>query len=136
MNRNNILLLLGTVAIFAGLVGVYFYQQKTPDASAYTTDLKISAEELYAAYESDEAAANERFLGKTIEVSGTVKEVARNAENGTTTVHLETDGLLGTVSCELATNVEETLEPGDSVNIKGICSGMLMDVVLNRCVIR
>lgn len=135
MNRRKILLFIGIAALCAALTGFYFYQQKTPDASSYTTDLKISAEELFAAYESDESAANDRFLGKTIEVSGVVQEVARNLENGTTTVLLKTDGLLGAVSCELAASVDEALNSGDPVKLKGICSGMLMDVVLNRCVI-
>ncbi|PHI18814.1 hypothetical protein CEQ90_15800 [Lewinellaceae bacterium SD302] len=135
MNKKNILIAILLLAAVGGGVAYYLYQQKTPDAASYRTDHRLKATELFAAYEANEEKANEKFLGKTLEVNGTVREVATNAETGTLTVHLEAGGLLGGVSCEMAPGSRAEIVPGQAYTLKGICSGMLMDVVLNRCVV-
>ena len=43
---------------------------------------------------------------------------------------------MGGVSCEMQdTSGTENIKAGDSVTIKGVCTGVLMDVVLVRCVL-
>ena len=41
------------------------------------------------------------------------------------------------VMCSFDKNVikKDAVKPGDSVNIKGICNGYLMDVIMNKCVL-
>lgn len=117
-------------------IGYHLYQKPTPDASSYSTDYAVTATDLFAAYEDDEVAANDRYLGKTLQCTGEIREVVTNENGGTTTISLEAGGLLGGISCELvAGQSAEGLKPGQKITIKGICSGLLMDVVLNRCVI-
>jgi hypothetical protein len=131
--KNLVLLVLILAALGAGY-GYYLYQKPVPTAAALATDFSLAATELYAAYETDEAAANERYLGKTLELTGTVAAVTTD-EAGQVTVQLDAGGLLGGVSCELAPGQTTELQVGEEVRLKGICSGMLMDVVLNRCVV-
>lgn len=130
-----ILLALLVLAVAGGGVGYYLYEKPVADAGASATELTVGATELFAAYEADEAAANDRFLSKNLAVSGEVADVS-TTESGVTTVSLVAGGLLGGVACELAPGQSaEGLSPGQQTTIKGFCSGLLMDVVLSRCVI-
>ena len=136
MKRKQLLLGLLALLIVGASVGYYFFQKKTPDASAYRTDAKLSAMELFTAFELNENTANQQFLGKTLEVQGEIKSIDNKADSPTATVYLDGGGLLGGIACEMAKDkLSDDLAPGQSILIKGICSGLLMDVVLNRCVI-
>ena len=130
-----LLLALVVLAIGAAGVGYYLYEKPTADAGASAADLELPATELYAAFEADEAAANEKYLSRNLAVTGEVAQVS-TTDAGVTTVSLEAGGMLGGVSCELAPDQDASaLRPGQTTTIKGFCSGLLMDVVLNRCVI-
>lgn len=136
MKRKNIFYGILVLFLVGASIGYYLFQKKTPDASAYRTDEVVTATDLFAAYETDEPSANNKYLGKTLEVSGEIKSVENNTETPTATIYLEAGGLLGGVACELAKDqLPTTLSSGQTIAIKGICSGLLMDVVLNRCVI-
>ena len=100
------------------------------------TDYALSANELFTAFETDEAAANEKYLDKVVGVEGTVKSVSKD-EDGTISVTLSTAGDMFGVICQLdnlSTPKRTEFEVGEKVAFKGICTGMLMDVVLVRCV--
>ena len=80
-----------------------------------------------AAFRENEAAANARYLGKVIEVSGKVREVQR--ANRAITIQL--DG----VSCSFLPAAKPKLpSTGEMIHIKGKCAGSLMDVSLVDCV--
>ena len=134
MKLKNIVLIVAILAALGGGYGYYLYQKPVPTAGDLKTDVSLAATELYSAYETDEAAANDRYLGKTLEVTGTVAGVTTD-ENGQVTVQLEAGGLMGGVSCELAPGQTADVAEGQEIRLKGVCAGMLMDVVLNRCVI-
>jgi predicted aconitase len=88
---------------------------------------------LVQAFESDENAANSMYLDKIVTVTGTVESVT--TDTTAVTVYLkESDGLAGVI-CSFdrkATGIS-ALHNGMQVSIKGICTGYLMDVVMNRC---
>lgn len=136
MKRKHILFGLLSLLILGVAIGYYLFQKKTPNAAAYQTDAVVAAEELYATYETDETTANDLYLGKTLEVSGVIKSIENQSDAPTATIYLDAGGLLGGVACEIAKNeMSGDLATGQNIAIKGICSGLLMDVVLNRCVI-
>ena len=59
-------------------------------------------------------------------------------DNGATTIQLETGDEMGTVICELdklSKQEKTSFAKGETVCFKGLCSGYLTDVVLNRCVL-
>jgi len=69
-------------------------------------------------------------------VKGTISDIQSDSP-GTTTVNLET-GELFKISCQMAPGEEIASEAAaihKTVELKGICSGMLMDVVLVNCVV-
>src|SRR5690606_11904509 len=99
-------------------------------------DFVVAAPAFFSEFELDETAANLKYLDKVIEISGSVRSFSKD-EEGIVSITLGTDNELSGVICQLdqlTTHKRTTFESGEAVKFKGICTGMLMDVVLVRCV--
>lgn len=121
-------------------IGIYAYKEfnrKSPDlvnteAVDYTT-----ASLLFDAYSNNEDAANKKYLGKVLQVSGTIVEVT-NQRDTAFTILLGSSTQSSRVSCTIDKNhiaAAKKYSIGNVVKVKGICTGYLMDVELNRCLI-
>ena len=125
------------IVLVAVIVGVYFYTLGQKDLTNARPDYTLPARELYADFEADENAASAKYLDKVVEVSGTVSHVEMNSDSAMN-VMLMDDADMGGVLCTF-NNVKKRssidVSSGDNVIIRGICSGMLMDVQLNNCVL-
>ncbi len=113
-------------------VGIFAYMQYSKPAAVEVeggAELQVRATELFAAYEADESAANERFLGKNVAVTGVVSEIAE------ATIHLDTGDPMVVVLCGFATGTDLSgLQPGDQVLIQGACDGFSgFDVQFSKC---
>jgi hypothetical protein len=138
-----IILILLLIVILAG--GWYAYRAYTGKVKSLTevkTEVSITAQELITAFEKDSAAANKQYLGKVIEVTGNVKSVEQ--EEGSATVSLGESGTMSSVRCSIDTaHIQQaaSLQEGNTVTIKGSCTGFMAeellgsDVILNRCVL-
>ncbi|KAA3624091.1 MAG: hypothetical protein DWQ02_23520 [Bacteroidetes bacterium] len=118
-----------------GAIGFYLFNKPHKNMNKAKADIKIEAPELFSAFESDELAANEKYLDKVVEVTGVVSEVKQ--EDGIISVVLETEDLMFGVICQLdeySESRKSDFKIGESVTLKGLCTGSLMDVVLVRCV--
>ncbi len=127
-------LLLGLVA---GGIGFYLYFKPVKSFENASPDLSLDAAALVKDFQTDENKANSRYLNKLLEVSGTVSDISED-EKGLTNINLGVDGEMAMVSCSMDTTVRRdftSIKSGQSVRLKGLCSGMLMDVVLVKCVI-
>lgn len=122
------LVLLGLIA--AG-TGYYFFQKKVTPLDEVKADFKLTADELYNAFETDETAANQKFVDKVIEVTGTVDRFTQQ-ETGVNIVLSAENAIAGGVNCSFSIPPTE-VEPGTLLTIKGRCQGLLLDVVLNNC---
>jgi hypothetical protein len=123
------------IAIIGALAGYYVYNKPVSGLEDATPAFTMKADELFTAFESDETGANKKYIGKIIQVSGTVQSV-NHEQDGNTSVTLQTAGGMFGVICRmdsLNTNIQG-IANGQSVSMKGECTGMLMDVVLVRCV--
>lgn len=117
-------------------VGYFIYNKPHQDIGKASSDFKLTATELFASFESNEDMANQKYLDKIIEVSGTVREV-KSGDDGAASVILETDDMMFGVSCQLdpLTKHKRTdFKTGEKISLKGKCTGVLMDVVMVRCV--
>jgi hypothetical protein len=104
------------------------------DMNIQAADVEITSAALFTAYESDEQGADKQYLGKILAVSGIVEQVQAGETN--TIILSSGSGLFG-VRCELDPHNETAIpdyKPGDSITLKGTCSGYLGDVVLSRAV--
>jgi hypothetical protein len=121
------------------LAGTYLYLRFMPEKSVAKQEagFKVNASVLASEYELNAEASDRKYIGQVIEVSGTIAEISTDQNNSI--VFILRKG-------EAATGVLCTLEPGmakkatkykagSNVTIKGTCTGMLFDVVLNKCVI-
>jgi hypothetical protein len=132
MKKRTILLLALVAAAAAGIYGWSEYNRKPAGTGDAKADLVITADSLLLGFTSDENAANARFNEKVVEVSGKVRSVVE--EGGKVNVTLETSDALAGVVCEFApADAPGATEPGETLRIKGICTGYLIDVVLVRC---
>ncbi len=98
--------------------------------------IKISAEDLSKAYESNENSANDRYKGETLIVTGMVG--VTNIPEGATPPPSFHFGDAPLVVC-FAEEKEEVskLKMGQTVTVKGKCMGrVLLFVTLTNCVIQ
>lgn len=127
-----IILLLIVAAVGYGLYQYFRTNAKTADLTA---DVSISAVDLYNAYSDNEMHSDSLYRMQVIQVTGKVAEIKKR--------HQWNYYFIGwwkrNVRCELQfAKTDETVqkvEKDSNITIKGICTGMLMDVVLTRCVI-
>ena len=133
--RKKLFLLVGIMIIVACIYLIYQYNRKPADIKNEEAVLQITAKDLIAAFDNDEVIANEKYTGKVITVSGTVAQVQTETADQIT-VFLASNDPLSSVTCSFykdeVTQVKD-LQPGQKVSIKGVCTGKLMDVVLNKC---
>jgi hypothetical protein len=130
------LVAIAVIIAIAVIYGYKEYNRKPENLSNIKPQVIVSADSIIAAYETDEAKANAQFLGKTILVNGIVSEM-NNQQDTLLNVIIGNDGLHN-VSCLLDKEQLENFKKysvGKPVSIKGICTGFLADVELNRCVI-
>jgi len=116
--------------MLAGGVGYYMYNKPKAAMESMQSYSVLQAADLVQKFETDESAAEEEFLDKTIEVSGIVKE---KNESG---IILEGSDEITGVLCEFENPSDlASVEIKQKIVVKGICTGKLLDVVLSRCIV-
>jgi hypothetical protein len=125
-------------AVLLGAAGGYImYNQPHQDLADADVAYQLTATELFTQYEADEPAANARYLDQLIELTGTVAE-KKPLEEGGGVLLLEAEGAMFGVNCAFQPSESASLagiKPGQTVRLRGLCSGMLMDVSLSRCIL-
>lgn len=115
--------------------GLITYHKPHKSIANVKPDYVTNAGLLFDEFTSQEQWANEKYLDKVIMVQGEIKDITNVADNRIN-ITLETGDDIFGVSCTFEKSIEglQAFNPGDKVNIKGVCAGMLMDVVLINCV--
>jgi len=130
-------MIIGLLFIVSGIsVGLYLYNKKHRDLSKAKPDFILTAHELLSAFENDEASASVKFINKVIEVSGLVSSVEFGSADSTLSITLTGKGNISGVICTFngITNQSQVrVKVNQEVFVRGECSGMLMDVLLNNC---
>lgn len=133
--KKYLLLLLLLVIVGLG-VGYFLYNKPHKNIAKTPADFELEAPALFQEFETDETAANAKYLDKVVEVKGRVKETSVN-EEGVVSVTLDAGADLFGVICQLDNLSEHKrleFSEGETLTFRGVCTGMLMDVVLVRCV--
>jgi hypothetical protein len=121
-------LLLVTI-ITGSVVGYKLYNKPHRDVAKIEA-VAVTGTKLITDYETNEMHADSVYLDKVLEVSGTITEITKN-QKGESIIVLEGSGT-GTVRCTMEGSVQHEMKTGDSVIIKGICTGYLTDVIMVR----
>jgi hypothetical protein len=135
MNRKVILSVVFAVILIAVLLGVRMYFKPHASVKNEEAAFRLSAAELIEAFTEDEMAANARYGGKILLVDGTLTDVSRN--DNSVILHMGDSNLMAGISCYLRKDATEhaDLKTGSPVRVKGFCNGMLIDVVLDNCIV-
>lgn len=120
--------------LIAGGIGIGVYLWNKPAPKAENQDaVKIEAQTLFNAYTQNEKHADSLYLGKWLEVRGNVQSVETN-QDGQKVLILETGDLMQAVMCAMR-DKDVTSEKGKTVVVKGICNGLVNDVVVKDCIL-
>ena len=129
---------LASVTILAILCGFAYneYNRRLPDTHHLKPVFELQASDFTKAFETNESKANAQYLDRPISVHGVINALQKT--DTSTVVFLNEGNSSASVMCLFnEENDKEVtkLKRGDSVTIKGICTGYLMDVVMVRCVL-
>lgn len=125
--------MISSVILLSSAIAVFMYYKPHRSVRKEDAAHKLSVEELVQAFAEDEEQANAQYAGKVLEVYGNLKEMILN---DSTLILLMGDStqMIG-VSCYLQKDQKAkytTLKRGQPVSVKGICNGMLLDVVVDK----
>ena len=114
----------------AGMVW-YIFNEKFSDTSKTKADLTVNALDLIHEFEKNDSLANKKYAEKMVVVNGTISEV----ERADTTVNIKMiapgSGSYIIFAFQQQHHEEaKTLNKGDSVSIKGSCSGGVFSQIL------
>jgi len=132
--------LLITVTVIAVLVlGSYLYLRFMPEKSVskQETDFRVMATILADEYNLNPEASDRKYIDRVVEVTGILAEITTDQNNSTVFILRENSTTTG-VLCTLdnsATKKARKYKIGSKVTLKGTCTGMLFEVILNKCVI-
>lgn len=129
------------VVLVLAVVGAAFawkaYDRGPDTGASMPVKETVTAEALLAAFNANEQAATAKYVGiadQVTQVSGTIRAIEPTGD-GKMNVTLETGDALAGVVCEFGkADSPTTWKAGDEVAVKGICTGLLLDVILVRCV--
>ena len=127
------------VILFAIATSFYYYTfvySKTHHRNAQAeASVVITADSLSAAYQADEQKANVNFLNKAVEVTGKILSIDKDQANHTTLLMGKADAF-SNVSITLSSTQPITQKVGETITVKGVCTGSLSDVIINEGVIK
>jgi hypothetical protein len=123
------------IAVLGISAGFFLYQKPAEKTVSGKAEFETTAMQLFNEFDTDEALANKKYLNRIIAVRGTISEITA-VDSAGLSILLETGNPLFGVSCQLSqAKGKSMLKRGQEVEIRGLCTGKLMDVVLVRCVI-
>ena len=137
MNKRIVLITLLIILFSAGIYIYKEYNRKPARLNNLPAVVNINADTLISQFALNEAEANKKYLGKVISVKGFINKID-NQQDTLLTILLGNSLLSTSVSCLMDSSyikLKKVFTPGVQIIIKGICTGYLMDVELNRCVV-
>ena len=134
--KNKIIIAIALIAAIA--FGIYYYvfvyssQHRRQVQSEI--GIVITSDSLVAKYQADEKLANSLYLNKAVVVTGNLLSIDKNQE-GKTTLVIGRSNSFSNVSVTMISTAPITQKVGESVTIKGLCTGALSDVVITDGVV-
>jgi len=136
-----IVYIISIIAFLAILTALFMfikiYNKPHTDVNTSVSDYTVTIENIANDFNQNEEQANQKYLDKIIQIEGIIKNVDILDGHGTITLTDSKDPTK-TVVCNMAVSENMkmiTLQQGQKITIKGICTGYLMDVMLVKTVI-
>ncbi len=127
---------IGIILLLMAAWGIYKVTMPHLNASGVRAVATLSAPNLYYEFLNSENNANKKWLGKVIEVSGRISSVNESGSYISLNLKGSSDGGVNCSFLKKDLDPGEKYSTGDSITIKGKCTGFLMDVNLVDCVVK
>ena len=114
------------------------YSREPANLKQVKADYSINAEMLVGFFTNEEERANEMYTGKVIDVYGTIGDLVQNPELGYSIVFKSTIDQGPYINCLIDKRYMEDYNLyaiGDSVLVRGFCTGKLFDIEINRATV-
>jgi len=134
--KNKIIIIIAFIAAiaFSAYYYIFIYSSNNHRQVQSEIGIVITSDSLVAKYQADENLANSLYLNKAVVVTGVLLSIDKNQEGKTTLVIGRTDSF-SNVSVTMISNSPITQKVGESITIKGLCTGALSDVVITDGVV-
>jgi hypothetical protein len=134
--KNKIIIVIALIAaiVFGVYYYIFIYSSNNHRQVQSETGIIITADSLVAKYQADEKLANSLYLNKAVVVTGNLLSIDKNQEGKTTLVIGRSDSF-SNVSVTMISTAPITQKVGESITIKGLCTGALSDVVITDGVV-
>ncbi len=134
--KKNLLIAVLFLALASAYYGYNLYNKSHKNLNEVKADFMVAPADLLAEFESDETAAQTKYLNKIIQITGVLLDIQKVAEK--TIWIISTGDPLSNIQCEMderyISDIQDKVKIGNKVTIQGFCSGKLMDIVLNQTV--
>lgn len=133
-SRRTILIIFSIVLLVVASISFwYVFRSSDTSVEKQNVDVEMSASELITSFESNEQEANNLYLGKVLRVNGTLNDIS--VEQDAVSLTLKEEGHMSGIICSFdpASVNAGSLQTGQPITVKGICTGYLLDVVMNKC---
>lgn len=138
MKNKKIKIVLGLIILISIAATVGWLQYNKPHVDVYIekADYVLPVHKLISDYMTDEISADKKYANKIIEIKGKVNSVSSSNGKGTVTFNI-LDSETG-ITCNFQSKEKSKiakLNINQTITVKGICTGMLLDVMMKECVI-
>jgi hypothetical protein len=137
MNKNlkkHIASLIGLLVLGILAVGSLDTDTDTQKIQSQSASYTLTANQLYGEYDSNEVAADAKYKGKIVIVSGTIQNIGKDIADNAYIV-IGGKGFLDGVQCTFTKGEESSvarLSKGQNVTVKGEVSGKMGNVLVNK----
>jgi hypothetical protein len=134
--KNKIIIVIASIAAiaFSAYYYIFVYSSNNHRQVQSETGIVITSDSLVAKYQADEKLANSLYLNKAVVVTGVLLSIDKNQEGKTTLVIGRSDSF-SNISVTMISTAPVTQKVGESITIKGLCTGALSDVVITDGVV-
>lgn len=132
--KKSLVLVFFLVIVLGLALTVYVYNKPHVNVKESDAVYVLNAENLINEYQQNETVTNEKYSENVIQVKGKVFEIS--TLKGNSVITLKDENLESSIICHMLPeeNMKALkLKKGQNIEIKGICTGYLLDVIMVRC---
>jgi hypothetical protein len=116
--------------------GIYTVYKPHRNVEGEDAVAMLTATNLYNEFVKNESEANQKWTGKVIEVKGIVLSVTETGNYISLNLAAAVEGGVNCSMLKKDMPEDNKINKGDSISIKGKCTGFLMDVNMVDCIIK
>ncbi|MBC8769110.1 hypothetical protein H4O18_14000 [Arenibacter sp. BSSL-BM3] len=132
----NIILSLFILVIIGLVVSFLYYNKPHTNIEKSEYDYSLKAEQLIKEYKEQGIEAEKKYAERIIQVKGEIKNISTH--KGNSVITLMASDSESSVICHMLPEENAKvlkLKNGQEINVKGKCTGFLLDVIMVRCIL-